>query len=69
MTTNYQLAISPWCIFKRISSGYQMCIARLRTRAEAEKYLECLKQLMPNAHLEIVFSTEDLKRENSTNVG
>ncbi|NJN13238.1 MAG: hypothetical protein HC836_18035 [Richelia sp. RM2_1_2] len=64
--TDYQLAISPWCIFKTISSGYQMCIARLRTRQEAENYLECLQRLMPNARLEIAFTTEDLRRENST---
>lgn len=55
-----------WCIFKRISSGYQMCIARLRTRAECEKVFETLTKLMPNAQLEMCFSDEDLKRENST---
>ncbi|MGB6298824.1 MAG: hypothetical protein WBF90_21945 [Rivularia sp. (in: cyanobacteria)] len=63
---NYQLAEANWCIFKRLSSGgYQMCIARLHTRTECEKYLELLEQLMPEARLEMCFSTEDLKRENS----
>lgn len=61
-----QLAEANWCIFKRLSSGgYQMCIARLRTRGECERHLEILQSLMPDARLEMCFSTEDLKRGNS----
>ncbi|AFY54639.1 hypothetical protein Riv7116_2108 [Rivularia sp. PCC 7116] len=55
-----------WCIFKRLSTGgYQMCIARLESRAECERHFKVLQGLLPNAILEIAFSTEDLKKENS----
>jgi hypothetical protein len=59
-----------WCIFKRLSSGgYQLCIARFRSRSECERHLELLKKLMPKAQLEIAFSTEDLKRDDSAQLG
>lgn len=55
-----QCAEANWCIFRRIGSGYQLCIARLRTRSEAERYYASLKRLMPEAHLTLAYSVKDL---------
>lgn len=62
-----QLAQMPcWCIFRRISSGYHICIAKHNSRAESERAFALLKTLMPEASLQMAFSTEDTyKLENS----
>ncbi|MEM9925623.1 MAG: hypothetical protein AAF915_18050 [Cyanobacteria bacterium P01_D01_bin.50] len=66
INNNQDQTEAPWCIFRSISSGYQMCIARTKTRGEIEKYYKSLRQLMPNAQLTIVFTTEDLRREQQS---
>ncbi len=62
INNNQHQTEAPWCIFRSISSGYQLCIARTKTRAEIERHYKSLKQLMPNAELTIAFTTEDLRR-------
>lgn len=60
---NYELKDANWCVFKRIGSGYQMCIARLNTRSEAEKYYATLKRLMPTSELTLAYSEKDLYKD------
>ncbi|MGD1911227.1 MAG: hypothetical protein ACFB2X_10320 [Rivularia sp. (in: cyanobacteria)] len=67
INNNQNQTQAPWCIFRSISSGYQMCIARTKTRGEIERHYKSLRQLMPNAQLTIVFTTEDLRREQQSN--
>lgn len=57
-----QCADANWCVFRRIGSGYQLCIVRVRTRSEAERYYVTLKRLMPNAELTLAYSNEDLHK-------
>lgn len=58
--SNQSAYAANWCVFKRIGSGYQMCIARLYTRSEAEKYYLILKSLMPASELTLAFSDKDV---------
>ncbi len=68
INNNQDQTEAPWCIFRSISSGYQMCIARTKTRGEIERHYKSLRQLMPNAQLTIVFTTEDLRREEQSDL-
>lgn len=57
-----QYADANWCVFKQIASGYQLCIARLRTRSEAEKHYASLKSLMPDSKLTLAYSEKDVHK-------
>ena len=59
MQNQQQISVAPWCIYRQISSGYQICIARLKTRGEAESHLKLFKSHLPEAVLTLAFTTEE----------
>ncbi|MEH2371963.1 hypothetical protein [Nostoc sp.] len=40
----YYDQLRPWAIFQRLPSGQNCCIARLRTRTDADAYASLLRQ-------------------------
>jgi hypothetical protein len=41
---NYRTRLAPWAIF-RLATPVNVCVARFRTRPEAEEYLKVLHRL------------------------
>ncbi|MBH8576973.1 hypothetical protein I8752_29120 [Nostocaceae cyanobacterium CENA369] len=41
---NYRDEIRPWAIFQYLPSGENVCVARLRTRPDADAYASLLRQ-------------------------
>ncbi|HLP89251.1 MAG TPA: hypothetical protein VK184_11760 [Nostocaceae cyanobacterium] len=41
---NYRTKLSPWAIF-RLRTPVNICVARFRSRTEAEEYLRVLRRL------------------------
>ncbi|MEH2454504.1 hypothetical protein [Nostoc sp.] len=41
---NYRDELRPWTIFERLPDGHNFCVARLRTRSDADAYASLLRQ-------------------------
>ncbi|MEH2445801.1 MAG: hypothetical protein V7K18_08455 [Nostoc sp.] len=41
---NYRDELRPWAIFQHLSDGHSFCVARLRTRSDADAYASLLRQ-------------------------
>ncbi|MFN6527382.1 hypothetical protein [Nostoc sp. ChiSLP03a] len=41
---NYRDQLTPWAIFQRLANGKNKCVARLRTRTEADAYISIFRQ-------------------------
>ncbi|BAY16900.1 hypothetical protein NIES21_27340 [Anabaenopsis circularis NIES-21] len=51
---SYRTEIRPWAIFNCRLSG-NICVARFRTRSDADAYMTILRQLSPSGNFEVVF--------------
>ncbi|HLO83418.1 MAG TPA: hypothetical protein VK203_00210 [Nostocaceae cyanobacterium] len=56
---DYRTRLAPWAIF-RLLTPVNVCVARFRTRPEAEEYLKVLRRLSPERY-QLVF---DIGRDN-----
>lgn len=50
---NYRDELRPWAIFQRLPNGENVCVARLRTRTDADAYTSLLRQ--GGGKFEVVF--------------
>lgn len=51
---SYQDAIRPWAVYRCRVSG-NICVARFRTRSDADAYMSILRGLTPSNVFEVVF--------------
>ncbi|MDZ8227034.1 hypothetical protein [Nostoc sp. ChiVER01] len=49
----YRDDLRPWAIFKYLPTGENVCVARLRTRTDADAYASLLRQ--SDGKFEVVF--------------
>jgi len=52
---DYRNALTPWAVFRCLPSAQNICMARFRTRRNAEEYQRILRQLTPGGNFEVVF--------------
>lgn len=57
MTSAYRNNLKPWAIFQ-CNSPSNICVARFRSRRNAEEYVRILRQISPNSDFQIVFDRE-----------
>ena len=50
---SYQDDLRPWAIFQRLPNSENICVARLRTRTDADAYTSLLRQ--GGGQFEVVF--------------
>ncbi|WP_375505663.1 hypothetical protein [uncultured Nostoc sp.] len=53
---NYRDDLRPWAIFRYLSTGENVCVARLRTRTDADAYTSLLRQ--GGGSFEVVFDQQ-----------
>lgn len=54
----YQKRLYPWAIAKLVSNMQRTVVCRFRRRSDADGHLLCLRQLMPQAWLLVVFDLQ-----------
>ncbi|TAG44593.1 MAG: hypothetical protein EAZ33_09960 [Oscillatoriales cyanobacterium] len=54
----YQKRLYPWAIAKLMPNMQRTVVGRFRRRSDADGHLLCLRQLMPQASLLVVFEFE-----------
>jgi hypothetical protein len=54
----YQKRLYPWAIAKLMPNMQRAIVCRFRSRSDADGHLLCLRQLMPQASLVIVFDLQ-----------
>ena len=54
----YQKRLYPWAIAKLMPSMQRTIVGRFRSRSDAEGHLLCLRQLMPQTTLVVVFDLQ-----------
>jgi hypothetical protein len=54
----YQKRLYPWAIAKLMPSMQRAIVGRFRSRSDADGHLLCLRQLMPQATLVVVFDLQ-----------
>lgn len=53
----YQDSLRPWAVYRCRVSG-NICVARFRTRSDADAYMSILHRLTPSTIFEVVFDKE-----------
>ncbi|WGV23359.1 hypothetical protein [Halotia branconii] len=51
----YRPDLRPWAVFRRVSAVDNICVARFRTRPDADAYMSILRRLTPGANFQVVF--------------
>jgi hypothetical protein len=51
----YRDKLKPWCVIRHLPNMQRLTVARLRSRNDAEAYLQTLRQLMPTANHTVIF--------------
>jgi hypothetical protein len=51
----YQTSLSPWAVFRHMTTVPHVCVARFRKRIDAEQYQSLLSRVNPKASYEVVF--------------
>lgn len=51
----YRNRLHPWCVIRHLPNMQRLTVARLRSRNEAEAYLQTLQRLMPTFHHVVIF--------------
>lgn len=54
----YQKRLYPWAIAKLMPNMQRAVVGRFRSRSDADGHLLCLRQLMPQATLLVVFDSQ-----------
>ncbi|TAG17241.1 MAG: hypothetical protein EAZ39_14045 [Oscillatoriales cyanobacterium] len=54
----YQKRLYPWAIAKLMPNMQRTVVGRFRRRSDADGHLLCLRQLMPQASLLVVFDLQ-----------
>jgi hypothetical protein len=51
----YRNRLYPWCVIRHLPNMQRLTVARLRSRNDAEAYLQALRRLMPTANHTVIF--------------
>lgn len=54
----YQKRLYPWAIAKLMPNMQRAIVCRFRSRSDADGHLRCLRQLMPQATLVVIFDLQ-----------
>jgi len=55
----YQTSLSPWAVFRRVTTVTHVCVARFRKKSDADQYLSLLRRMSPEFNYEVVFDNEN----------
>jgi len=55
---SYQNSLSPWAVFRRVTTVAHVCVRRFRKRSDAEQYKSLLSQASSDFSYEVVFDND-----------
>jgi hypothetical protein len=54
----YKERLTSWTVARLLPNMQRITVARFRSRSDADGHVQCLRQLMPDAHFVVVFDCQ-----------